>query len=433
MILNTERDMKIYFKDNVPHVQQTEKQEPTPAPAYLEKKANVKKPVIRQIFTIEDTNEFRVIDDPIPKLDPDLSKMQQLTELAILLGESLTPHYEAVNRSLKTTSEYEYANHDMPNHIFPTMLKALYFIDRSATAGNSKVTDDSRTAVVLAAAFHDLGNMLSRDNQTDLALILTQKIAPWLHKKYPKLEEEVNQAIQHHSYRQIVEKVQSGEWGANADDVIKKMAKVLPPSALALILADKIDRGRHRVEGKRMTKHAFDSIPHASLNYFFQTRDQGTGISQGNDTFAWNINYTPSITKIEQNNYHNFAKSAKLSNRNGLAYVPESIRISQKKKKRSYFELFQKELWQVSYDKIFSTAMTAFALNPDMQEFKLVIHKMPSTDLNPDKNDYRQRSQNKEDKSQKATYTLKRGKVQNGIDKIMRRYKIEKSNEGSIF
>jgi hypothetical protein len=358
----------------------------------------------------------------LPKKEKERTNLREvnLIELIVHVAESFTPYYEAVNQSLKINRKYGFAGHDI-FHIVPTAVETLYHIERAKESGNKKITEDSALIAVIAALNHDLGNLLGRKEHNKPAPFLAKRISPWFYQNYPELIPEVNQGIRLHGHHRLLREIQKGRWGKTADKVIENLPKKLPPTTLALILADKLQRNRFRVEGDSLTTQAFDADPHTFLNFFFQTQPKGTGASiiekdypletkasEKDWQFTWNIAFTPFLTPEEKISYPELVEHS--SQNNGLAYIPQQIKERHRIEKKPYFELFQDKLWNISYDKLLCTAMVAFALYPPLKEFAFIFQ------------------------SQKESHkiVLYRGQIQKGIDDILNKYQIQKSKETAI-
>ena len=161
-------------------------------------------------------------------------------ELIDLFNQQLKPFYLFQQLSLDSQLPTGFNDHG-PNHINQVMKRSL------SLCRWAKLDPHQQQLVVIAAAFHDLGNIIHRKQHNRYSLMFVQQLIPDLPEGPDK--HEIEQAILYHD-----------EQACTLEQV-----KQLPAIALALIIADKSDISLYRVSQTSNQPQAL-ADPHVVVN-----------------------------------------------------------------------------------------------------------------------------------------------------------------------
>lgn len=298
-----------------------------------------------------------------PASDHDPMAME-IAALDTDMRETLYPIYTMAQRSLEVVNWFGYNDHG-PRHIDHVTARTVQAL-QAAHAD----TDTVRRGIV-AARGHDLGNLLSRDIHSLISPELLLKVYPRL-ADHPEDWAIIQQAIEFHDtevYKELMREID----GMDCPDKIQMIRTILSPEALALIIGDKTDLGKHRVNRKARYADAIETHVHSRMDLFMTTTQAG---KQDDGTFLWEILYDPTI---DLDQYPEYAELAELGEGTVRAIRP------------SYgYEDIKSKIFQNHLGRIELTMLSAFALYEDLKDYQLrfvdsttgaieVVHITPDT------------------------------------------------------
>ncbi len=301
-------------------------------------------------------------------------------KLDSFLSNCLDAPYGLANGSLDKIYNHGFNRHDS-KHIDKVTKNVISLLK---DAGEKKQT--IRRAV-LASRGHDLGNILSRKLHSLVSPYILSTVVeqikpdanlPIESKKRQKQARDwriVRRAMQLHnepiatslieSFSREIESESSGKRELSETEIIEKMVTHFGPEALALIIADKTDIGRHRVSEKAGGQEAVDMDPHLAVNLLGKTRE--IGVRKDKETFVWKLDFTPGKAKDER-----FAVESSV--RNGMrSSVPEEWHKLHSEHSIPHFDTWKAKFWELYYDRIILTIRSVFALYPKVKNFEIEI------------------------------------------------------------
>ncbi len=148
----------------------------------------------------------------------------------------------------------------------------------------------------IAAVGHDLGNLVRRDTHSLISPLMLPLIFPGLPLEATEFN-AIRRGIEFHDsliYLKILKCLGSSD----GQKLIDQVAKLFGKEALLLILADKADIGKHRVNPKALNPLAIDAHPHSEYNLLFETTK--LGYDSTGSTFEWDIDFNPEVNDTDK-------------------------------------------------------------------------------------------------------------------------------------
>jgi len=206
---------------------------------------------------------------------------------------------------------------------------------------------------VAAARGHDLGNVVSRRMHSTVSPLIFKRMFPSVERDSAQWE-IISRAMELHDEKVLADAIYG--WGPlNAEQVINRLSD-LGPELLALLIADKTHVGPDRVPNKIEESLRNEAVndPHIEVNSSGKT----TKVGLGNDrkTFEWEMTYEPprSDTKVGKR-------------------VSERLKRMRDSEDEPYFTAWENSLWRIYHARINLTVLSAYALYPQLENFKLIL------------------------------------------------------------
>ena len=287
-----------------------------------------------------------------------------LIDLEKLLKNKLTPIYEAINYSLNGSTKDGFNQHDI-EHVSRVSNQACRFLEAAGYDGKCL------KRAVIAAYCHDLGNLLSRKSHEIISANLTELIFPELVKDTEQWK-IIKDAILFHNEPMLAETF-AREGIREPSDQIDYLKKYLPPEALAVLMADKIQVGRERITNKEIETNVLDQDQHLELNLMVNT----TSTEITDSSFVWNLDFNRYILKNESPKVRRFVKRKSLDEgeeERFKVHVSETVHRLHRSKSIPYHYTYASMFFDLYFDRNFLTMASVFALFENVQEFSICIH-----------------------------------------------------------
>lgn len=305
----------------------------------------------------------------------------------------VTPVYELANGSLDHIYKEGFNRHDK-RHIDKVVGYTKSLLRKKRTSNKIK------NRAVIAARAHDMGNIFSRELHSFISARMLKKMLPGVASK-PKEWHIIRRAIQLHTEDVAIPFLQSLklEECTTVEERYAKIVEHFGIEALALIIADKIDVGSHRVSLKPKDKEAIDNDRHLEVNLLGST----DSFNIVDTTFHWNLKFDAGVPLDEELDH--FSKS-RTSNRTG----PKRRMVSKKTHELHrnefqpipHFDSWKSLFWNLYYKRLYLTVISIFALYENLDTIEIKIS---------DTSDFPEGVS-----GEQTTYTIERGKVNNFFD-----------------
>ncbi|MEP7166675.1 MAG: hypothetical protein ABI758_01700 [Candidatus Woesebacteria bacterium] len=304
------------------------------------------------------------------------------TKLNKALKKCLDNTYSLANGSLDRVYEHGFNKHDKIhiNHVTKNVRKLLKL------AGEKKPV--IRRAV-LATRGHDLGNILSRKYHSLVSPYILSKVVNQVlpdgnldirsKERIDKARDWriVRRAMQLHNEpiaSQLIESfryeyAKDGERKAleqSEEQIVERMRKRFGAEALALIIADKTDIGKHRISQKAKGYKAVDEDQHLEVNLLGETKN--ISLSHDKKMFNWDLLFRPGMSEDEALELSRFARQSESRGR-PIAYVSDKTHALHHDYQIPHFLTWNTLFWQLYYERVVLTVRSAFALYPTLERF----------------------------------------------------------------
>ncbi|MDO8460846.1 MAG: hypothetical protein Q7S38_00210, partial [bacterium] len=325
-------------------------------------------------------------------------------ELNAYLRNQYAPVYKLAQKSLDSISELGYNTHS-DEHI-DRVTDATHYLLK---AGGYSESVQRRG--IAAARAHDLGNLISRELHSIISPWMLARIVPGFLRD---TEQWINikRAILYHD-SSVAEAILAS-WGSRTDeDPIDSMRR-FGPEALALIIADKVQIGRHRISEK--TKNganggsAVDLDQHVEANLLGETK--GIRLSNTKRTLIWDINFTPDISGEDLKIFEHLA-TKRNSHKGYKATISGQTDALRKNDllSISHFSTWESLFWKLYLDRVKTMNLAAFALYPKLDTITISMHDNLVEDGQSNRT---------------STYSIYRKEVDQFIQKMQKIYEIKK-------
>ncbi len=249
----------------------------------------------------------------------------------------LEPHHRLQQIPLNTIFETGFNDHG-PTHIGRVTKQTVACLEAA------KASEEDVRIGILAAACHDIGNMMDRKtHHVWSARILNQIIS---FGKYKKIFEETKKAIFFHE-----EKSHLGS------DNIDNLSK----SALALIMADKTDVSYLRVHPVSDQKAALKDM-HVIVNFMVDSTEIGFRQTKT----VWKLIFTPNATRVR-------GLFSELLKHGERKFVPEEWQRIYREENVEYLFMFYANILSLYLDRIKLAIDANFALLSTIDRFQFVV------------------------------------------------------------
>lgn len=227
----------------------------------------------------------------------------------------------------------------------------------------------SRLALVRgisAARGHDLGNFASRPNHATLSPEVFTRCVPEITSNAQNWE-IIERAILLHGADDFKHMLPGWE-RMSAEEKIAAMIE-FGPEANALIIADKADIGRRRVNSQVFDVSEYDIDPHTEVNLLGYT--ESIRRTKKNN-LRWEMEFAPGMTPEEREKYPHLSKER--SNHDGIrARASAASHAIYRENQIPHFDAWKNLLWEVYLEGIERVIISSFALFPNL---KAVIIRM---------------------------------------------------------
>lgn len=275
------------------------------------------------------------------------------------LRRRLVKVYSLANGSLDHIYDHGFNRHDS-RHIDIVTKRVLELL------GSANASKDTLRRAVIAAMGHDLGNILSRKLHSLVSPILLKNVLQQIQSD-PKQWRTIRRAIQLHN--EPVASWLIASWGEITEqERIANMRTTFGPEALALILADKTDVGRHRISLKATNREAVDADQHLEVNLLGETA--ALRLSEDGSNLDWLVSFTPGMSHDEVDELPSFVRQSK-RRQSPTATVSERTHKLHSEHQIPHFFTWYSLFWQLYYERIVLAVRSAFALYSNLQTFTI--------------------------------------------------------------
>lgn len=283
------------------------------------------------------------------------------------LGTSFGKIYSLANGSLDHIYSHGFNRHD-GEHID---------IVTDRTVALLKKAKQPRKVIrrgVLVARAHDLGNILSRKYHSFVSVRMLQQSVQQVTDD-PAQWRIIRRGIQLHNEPVASALIRSFGMDLSEKEIIEKMRIHFGPEALAAIIADKTDVGRHRISKKAAGYDAVNEDQHLEVNLLGET--DGLVFHSNDTVFEWSLSFRPGISEKEQNEYARFCYKSSSRNEN-VVFVSQKTHELHQKYNIPHFSTWNSLFWALYYDRIVLAVRSAFALYPTLTSFIIVAKDVES-------------------------------------------------------
>jgi hypothetical protein len=335
-------------------------EKPRPIREYLIKNGCDER-IVNKLITKEGILNYK-IDNEINPYEMDAK------DLLLTLCKHLAPVYKAVDVSLNGIYEHGFNKHDL-RHAMWVGKTGLSLLEQGG------YDEDTKRRFVVAAAAHDLGNLLSRKAQSELA----PRIFKEIFTNFKMKEEDLNisfDAIERHDEETALWLInEAKKFDDSPDDHTsrtKQMKELFSSEACALIIADKTAVGRKRLSEKPVDYSAVESTKHTEVNLVFET----TQVAKQGEKFVWNMDFMTEISPIEMRKIGQYAMPH--SERDGYKpYVSNKTHERYLKDGRPYMATEIDNFYEIYRERVYLTTEAALALFDDVKRVEISFIDRP--------------------------------------------------------
>jgi hypothetical protein len=292
------------------------------------------------------------LDDSTWNLNPHTAPLDQATlgprGLAATLLAGTHDVYTLAQQSIAQINWFGYNDHG-PLHIRRVVEDALR-LGESADFSNGQLR-----RLVAAAAFHDLGNLVNRDVHSFESPSIAAAIFPEL-RDDERSWRTIERAIQLHEIG-AQKLFLPGDYAAlDSARRIQALQDVFGPEALALVVADKIQFSRERVNERALSVPALMAHRYSQLSFYWQT--DSAEFSPETRTFEWKLRFRPDIQGSEYHRFRNLAEATGDWHVPYKAVLPPGVQEGSK----DPFQWAEDLFWSLSEKLVQRLAECSFAL-----------------------------------------------------------------------
>ena len=298
---------------------------------------------------------------PADKSDPYRMEPGHLAEHLLSYTE---PIYKLCQDSLAAINWFGYNDHG-PIHVRRVAETALEL------SNQLELDAPTKRIIVTAAALHDLGNLVSRDDHSMESPDIALAIFPKLRDK-PSDWRAIRRAIELHNnavYRKFV----NAEQCEDANERIKHMKGLFGVEGLTVFIADKVQFLRERINDKALSKEAIATHKYSLVNLLFETTS--VGFVDDKSTFKWNIKFRPDLTFEEMARFAELAEPSNIHPSGFKTFVPPEIHNPYEENGIRYFQSAIDLLWDKKKSLLRDTveATLAYSVGEDLDKPKKVV------------------------------------------------------------
>lgn len=285
-----------------------------------------------------------------------------------ILRECFSPAYALANGSLDHIFADGFNRHDL-EHVDKVVETAEWLLKKAG-----QPVEVIRRGI-MAAYGHDLGNFLSRKVHSLISPKIFRKVLEQVQND-PAQWRIVRRAMQLHNEPVASDLLGSVERekgrSMTVREIIQYMGDHWGPEALALIIADKIDIGRHRVSEKPQDSSAVND-PHLEVNLLGESR--GLEMSKNGKLCTWNLEFTPGLSEEEEKSIaERFGKKREdgevAANK---VVVSELTHMLHREFGIPHGDTWVHHFWSLYADRVKLAILSTFALFPDLETFTIKI------------------------------------------------------------
>lgn len=375
-------------------------QEFIPAKTYLTE-AGVSQDIISGLLT-EDGKWKGLEKDPTDIWN--LSSSEQAADFMARKGRLIDA---AVSASANHSLEPYGFNEHRGRHWFEVSQEANYLLHHAGFY-RQDISQETHINTTIAAMSHDWGLLLGRGPHSLLSALLLVRQIPGIDSN-DRFATVAGSVIAHDPPRLKEFLAPLGavmlDGTIDPDIAVEVMLRVLPPEALALIGADRNQFNRGRVPVSTHTIEAFEKDPNIFPNLVWEAQPIIT-----DKTYSMHMFFNPFIDPRGE-----FGWSGRESKRapylgRRRVHVPNHMQENLKRFGIPY-SITAEQDWVKHYKNDYLTIQMAavFALNPHLQEFKLVIHDQNMPD-----------ALSKREKLKLRVHTFHRGQLRKDLEKYQK-------------
>lgn len=310
------------------------------------------------IYTTEDNIDFR---------DPNLQLFTAQSELYL----RLKPVYDLVDYRLRADKPpHGYSHHNLENHVVPMVAQAMELTE----LGN--YSKEAKMLTLISGYGHDLGNVNRRSGHSFDSPALLAHVVPSVTRSEQDWQ-TVREVMRLHDEKAIVPEIQS--WGPlNTRERIAKFREMgeasgqpdLPKVLAAIVIADKADIDRGRINPWAINHEAVANDEHVWVNLCAQNR--GFQLSADGKELVLQINFNQFVTDKEQETFSPVLRYSKRYDRQRI-HVPEQVHRAFRGAGDMYFDKWVESLNAIYQDRIKIMALMSFVAIPGLESFRIEL------------------------------------------------------------
>lgn len=238
------------------------------------------------------------------RYERDIPEIYSFSAMALngMLRKELGPVNNIIDRALDGLAPDGFNKHgeDHPDFTVDVGLSLLERVDDA----NPQVNESRKRNLVIAGQGHDIGNFFGRDAHPHISPLMLEAIFPSVAAD-PEHWRTIRRAIILHDSDNLQAVMDS--WGPlSSNERLDRLATLMKPEGLALLIADKADVRIERASNKVLAEEIIKD-PHAVVNALGCTQ----ALEHDGDAFVWRIDYDPDLTTKQMEKFKHFAPGLK--------------------------------------------------------------------------------------------------------------------------
>lgn len=271
------------------------------------------------------------------------------------------PVYAVAQHSLAAINEFGYNDHG-PLHIQSVANRAI------GLARELGLSEEQQKIVVIAAAGHDLGNLVNRDNHSLVSPDIFERIFPSV-VEHKSIWRRAKKAMQFHNSGVFNKYIhpKKGIWGfLPIEDQIPYIQNQFGIESAVVVLSDKLDVGRWRVNDKALNQGAIDQHQYSEINL----HNKGINFRIGTTNLEWNIGFDPFLRRDELSRFSKLTVPSDHAESGYAVYASEGIQ-----NRETQIADFGKSTDQfLQKHELYITILAGFMVNPQADLFIMNIY-----------------------------------------------------------
>ncbi len=291
----------------------------------------------------------------------------------------LSPLYDGASLSLDGIRGTGFNRHD-EYHVSTVDLVSQRLLDLAETSWNAmveqktklrRIDDAARKRTLIGVWGHDLGNLFSRDLHALISPDILAALYPRLLSD-PRAWRLIRRIIKLHNEPVAEALLAADLWKenpqANTEDLLLFLREHFGPESLAVIIADKIDVGPHRISRKPQDKQGLLD-QHLELNLLGRTT--GINLSADGKELSWELAFDLRIDEAKSE-LHRFCRQGNRGQGRRAMVSPQTRKsYLQAESPQTYFESWHQEFWRINFKRNVLAIRAMFALFPEVEIVKV--------------------------------------------------------------